>query len=124
MEAAGAMDAQTDARPQLLGRRHTDAGAHSYHRPRFLDQPNETEGYTLNHLSRTRPVVAGFDPSTSGRFSGVPRGRPTDRNGWVLPWSKLVMAHGRRPTSALAATIISASWRRPKDSTTAPSSFS
>ena len=27
--AAGAMDAQTDARPQPLGRRQTDAGAHS-----------------------------------------------------------------------------------------------
>lgn len=27
--AAGAVDAQNDARPQLLGRRPTDAGAHS-----------------------------------------------------------------------------------------------
>jgi hypothetical protein len=27
--SAGAVDAQTDARPQLLGRRPTDAGAHS-----------------------------------------------------------------------------------------------
>ncbi len=37
--------------------------------------PTENGGLILsNHRSRTRPVVAGFDPSTSGRFSGVPRG--------------------------------------------------
>ena len=38
VEAAGAVDAQTDARPPLLGRRQTDAGAHSYHSPRLQDQ--------------------------------------------------------------------------------------
>jgi hypothetical protein len=46
---------------KLLGRWPTDAGAHSYHSPRFLDQLNENGGlYSHPTLSRFR--------SGNGRF--------------------------------------------------------
>jgi hypothetical protein len=61
---------------KLLGRRRTDAGAHSYHSPRF-QRPSYQNGRAI--LSTTclgrAAEMAGFDPSMNGRFSGVHRGR-------------------------------------------------
>ena len=54
---------------KLLGRRQTDAGAHSYHSPRLQGQPNRKRRAILSTTCLGPcPVVAGFHPSTSGRF--------------------------------------------------------
>ena len=75
VEAAGAADAQTDARPQLLGRRQTDAGAHSYHKPARLGSVQRKQRAILATTCLgpdpwwpvlTRPRVAGFQVSPEG----------------------------------------------------------
>ena len=45
---------------KLLGRRQTNAGAHSYHSPRSTINSTKRESYTPNHWSRPR--------SENGRF--------------------------------------------------------
>lgn len=79
VEAAGAVDAPTDPRPPLLGRRHTAAGAHSYHsplrrvittataRPCGLHPPHT---YSTAHLGWPvfkRSALAGFQRSVTAQ---------------------------------------------------------
>jgi hypothetical protein len=54
---------------KLLGRRPTDAAAHSYHSPRLQRQSKKNRRAILSITCLGRcAVMAGFDPSTNGRF--------------------------------------------------------
>jgi hypothetical protein len=53
---------------KLLGRRQTDAGAHSYHSPRFQGQSENRRAILSTTCLGRYAFMAGFDPSINGRF--------------------------------------------------------
>ena len=53
---------------KLLGRRQTDAGAHSYHSPLFQGRSKNRSAILSTTCLGRYAEMAGFDPSMNGRF--------------------------------------------------------